>query len=482
MERKGKLLVVDDEEIVLKSVGKSLTREKHTVDTAISADVALQKVRTGTYDVVITDWKMPGIDGLELIARIKDIQPDAEIIMMTGYSSVESAVKAMSLGAFDYISKPFTPDDIAQAVDKALKEKKTVEAVTPKADIPSFVRNLMTEATVIGPKRKGNNFVFDIIQDPREISLDYTSTILPPKKFFLPQYETLLEFSRKEQKVSAPDLKPQKKVFFGIHPCDMQAILKLDYAFTKGNCEANYMARRENSLFIGVSCRPDRNCFCEGVGSYITNEGFDLFFVDIGDKYYIETITQAGKELLWKHANISPPSGDDRKSALQTKERNRKFQMPLGCHRLALPELLEISSDDDLWVDISKKCTSCGSCTIVCPTCYCFDVSDFLNLDLERGTRVRRWDSCQLENFAVVGTGENFRKDRKQRLRHRLNRKYLYETDEYGKPSCVGCGRCIRACVAGIDIREAVNTLAERHAEQLQGYLEYAIAPGGTKR
>lgn len=482
MEGKGKLLVVDDEEIVLKSVGRALTREKHTVDTAISADVALQKVRAGKYDVVITDWKMPGIDGIELIARIKDIQPDAEIIMMTGYSSVESAVKAMSLGAFDYISKPFTPEDIAQAVDKALKEKKTVEAVMLKSDLPSFLERLMAQTTVIGPKRKGNNFVFDEIKDPGEISLEYTSTILPPKKFFLPQYETLLEFDRKEHKASAPDIETQKKIFFGIHPCDMQAILKLDYAFTKGNIEANYMARREDSLFIGVSCHPDRSCFCEGVGSYVTNEGFDLFFVDIGDKYYIETITQEGKELLWKYANISQPTGDDRKSAMQTKERNRKFQMPLGCHRLALPELLEISSDDDLWVDIGKKCTSCGSCNIVCPTCYCFDVSDVLNLDLEKGTRVRRWDSCQLENFAAVATGENFRKDRKQRLRHRLNRKYLYETDAYGKPSCVGCGRCSRACVAGIDIKETVNTLTERYAEQLQGYLEYAIAPGGTKR
>ena len=130
---------------------------------------------------------------------------------------------------------------------------------------------------------------------------------------------------------------------------------------------------------------------------------------------------------------------------------------------------------------MSKKCLSCGSCNLVCPTCYCFDVTDRLQLNLKDGKRFRRWDSCQLDSFAAVATGENFRTERKNRLKHRLNRKCLYETSDYGKPSCVGCGRCARACVAGIDIKEAINILAERHRAELQGFLEYAIVPGREK-
>jgi sulfhydrogenase subunit beta (sulfur reductase) len=323
--------------------------------------------------------------------------------------------------------------------------------------------------------------VFERIEQPRDLVLEYTSTILPLKKFFIPQEEVLVEFDLEEKKASAPAVPEEKRLFFGVHPCDMQAVLKLDYAFSKGNVESNYMSRRRNSFFVGVSCRPDKDCFCESVGSYVTNEGFDLFLVDVGDRYFVEVVTDAGRDLLWSHAMVTEPGEADRRMAEQTKERNRKFQIPLSCHALALPELLEIAYDNDFWSETAKKCLACGSCNLVCPTCYCFDVTDRLNLSMKDGSRLRRWDACMLETFATVATGENFRKQVKDRLRHRMSRKYLFETAAYGKCSCVGCGRCTRACVAGIDIKQAVNALAERHREQLQGFMEYAIMPGKEK-
>ncbi len=481
MERKGKILVVDDEEVVLKSVDRILTKEKHVVEGVLTAHAALEKVAQTKYDIVVTDWKMPGIDGMELIARVKELQPDVRIIMITGYSSVDSAVKAMSIGAFDYISKPFAPKDIALAVEKALRDKKAVEAVIAKKDISAFVEKLATQFAVYGPTRKGSSTAFEKLEQPRDLILDYTSTILPLKKFFIPQEEVLVEFDLEKKKVSAPAVPEDERIFFGVHPCDMQAVLKLDYAFTKGNAESNYMSRRRNSLFVGVSCRPDKDCFCESVGSYVTDEGFDLFLVDIGDRYFVEVVTDAGRDLLWSHAQVSEPDEDDRKAAARTKERNRKFQIPLSCHSLALPELLEIAYDNDLWSDTARKCLACGSCNLVCPTCYCFDVTDRLNLNMKDGSRLRRWDACMLETFAAVATGENFRKQAKDRLRHRMNRKYMFETAAYGKCSCVGCGRCTRACVAGIDIKQAVNVLAERYREQLQGFMEYTIMPGKEK-
>jgi CheY-like chemotaxis protein/heterodisulfide reductase subunit C len=481
MEIKGKVLVVDDEEVVLRSVDRILTKEKHAVETVLTAEAALMKVGDTKYDIIVTDWKMPGIDGMELIARIKELQPDTRIIMITGYSSVDSAVKAMSLGAFDYISKPFTPKDIALAVEKGLKDRKTVEAVIAKKDIGPFLEKLSARFAIYGPRRKGASFVFDNIERPGDLVLEYTSTILPLKKYFIPQEEVLVEFDLDKKRISAPDVPEEKRLFFGIHPCDMQAVLKLDYAFSRGNIESNYMRRRRNTFFVGVSCRPDKDCFCESVGSYVTNEGFDLFLVDIGDRYFVEVVTDTGRDLLWSCARISEPDEADRKMATQTKNRNRKYQIPLGCHTLALPELLEVAYDNDFWSETAKKCLSCGTCNLVCPTCYCFDVTDRLNLNLRDGRRLRRWDACMLETFASVATGENFRKEAKDRLRHRMNRKYLYETAAYGKCSCVGCGRCTRACVAGIDIKQAVNALAERHREQLQGFMEYAIMPGKEK-
>ncbi|MCK5224551.1 4Fe-4S dicluster domain-containing protein, partial [Candidatus Calescamantes bacterium] len=114
-----------------------------------------------------------------------------------------------------------------------------------------------------------------------------------------------------------------------------------------------------------------------------------------------------------------------------------------------------------VWDEIGEKCVSCGNCTNVCPTCYCFDIIDDINLDLNTGTRTRVWDSCQNGSFAEVAGGENFREDRGERQRHRLNRKFNYPVSKFRRYFCTGCGRCTRACVAGIDLKETINALIE---------------------
>jgi len=101
---------------------------------------------------------------------------------------------------------------------------------------------------------------------------------------------------------------------------------------------------------------------------------------------------------------------------------------------------------------------------MVCPTCYCFDVFDELTLDMQTGEKKRHWDSCQVAPFTEVAGAEIFRKETSSRVRHRIYRKFKYITDHYGRPFCVGCGRCIRACPAKISISEVVNDLARKAA------------------
>ena len=101
----------------------------------------------------------------------------------------------------------------------------------------------------------------------------------------------------------------------------------------------------------------------------------------------------------------------------------------------------------------------------VCPTCFCFDVQDKLNIDAASGDRQRRWDSCQLKVFAEVASGENFREHRASRTRHRMFRKGKYIFDRTGRTGCVGCGRCIYHCVANISILEAFLQIAGEAAE-----------------
>jgi len=120
-------LVVDDEQIVCNSCKKILSQQGHHVQTALNGREALKKVEEDKYDVLIADWKMPEIDGMEVLRIVKKNHPDIIPIMITGYPSVESAVKAMRLGVSNYLPKPLSPDALTDALEKALDERKTEE-------------------------------------------------------------------------------------------------------------------------------------------------------------------------------------------------------------------------------------------------------------------------------------------------------------------------------------------------------------------
>jgi two-component system, NtrC family, response regulator HydG len=117
---KGNLLIVDDELIVRDSLGKWFREEGYEVGEAESASEALTRLAEHHWDLALLDIKMPGTDGIELQRRLHEINPNLIVIIMTGYASVETAVAALKNGAYDYVTKPFDPDDIAHTVHNAL--------------------------------------------------------------------------------------------------------------------------------------------------------------------------------------------------------------------------------------------------------------------------------------------------------------------------------------------------------------------------
>jgi DNA-binding NtrC family response regulator len=123
MDYKASLLIVDDENVVRESLGKWFEEEGYLVDTATSAREALLKLASQRWDLALVDIKMPGMDGLELHRKIREVDPEIIVIIMTGYASVETAVQALKDGAYDYITKPFDPDDLARLVRKALEHR-----------------------------------------------------------------------------------------------------------------------------------------------------------------------------------------------------------------------------------------------------------------------------------------------------------------------------------------------------------------------
>jgi DNA-binding NtrC family response regulator len=124
MGPKAKILVIDDEMVVLNSCRKILSAEGYELQTVRTGVEGLERLSREKFDLVLTDLMMPEMSGIEVLKRIKLLDQDLVTIMMTGYSTVQTAVEAMKLGAYDYIPKPFTYEELLEAVERALEKKK----------------------------------------------------------------------------------------------------------------------------------------------------------------------------------------------------------------------------------------------------------------------------------------------------------------------------------------------------------------------
>jgi sulfhydrogenase subunit beta (sulfur reductase) len=344
--------------------------------------------------------------------------------------------------------------------------------VIKKERLADFINNLLPHYRVVGPVEKNSHYAFDEIADPAELRLGYTTTILPPKKYLLPPKEVLFTFDRSnvsEVMAVQPD-KPT--VIFGVHTCDLHAIQLLDEVFATGYPDPDYLDRRSNTLIVSLECLSpcDENSFCKSMGTLTADEGYDLHLIDLGGEYTIDTGTDAGEKLLAEFAPVDPASQVTMQRLNQVlSEKWPKFPYRLEFDVSDLPSLLSLSMKSPLWNELGERCLACAACTNVCPTCFCFDVQDEVDLDLQHGRRVRVWDSCQLDDFATVAGGHNFRKSKALRQRHRFMRKGKYILEAHHQLGCVGCGRCARACLVDIT---PVSVFNELYRQQEAGSTE----------
>lgn len=318
--------------------------------------------------------------------------------------------------------------------------------------IPEFVSHLLSRKPVYAPHAKGQkSFAFEKVEDATDVVLDYPRTMHSVKKFFLPPREELLSFDLTENSFTAQEPEPLDAIFFGVHSYDLAAIHRLDYNFSQGNPERNYLTRRQAALFVGVSFEPDKYHFSGSVGiDPFATEGFDVFLTKLLNGYIVEAITPAGEGLL---TGFTMPPHEAGKPA------RGHFQQHIYLPQAKLSKVMEHSYDNEVWDETAAKCVGCGTCNLVCPTCYCFNVEESVDISATAGSRERHWDGCMLRDFSEVAGGEVFREPLAARQRHRVFRKFKYLSAATDEPWCVGCGRCTAYCTADISIVSIVNRL-----------------------
>ncbi|HLP58390.1 MAG TPA: 4Fe-4S dicluster domain-containing protein [Candidatus Deferrimicrobium sp.] len=319
-----------------------------------------------------------------------------------------------------------------------------------KNDFYSFIDRKIAakESKTIGVVKKGSHYVYAELGAASDLCLDYDVTILPPKKYFQPPKEVLLKYAPKKPETYCAVNECDPITLVGVHYYDLAGIYLMDKAFSEGERDENYMQKRENALLIGMyPTKAQKNRFARSVTKDQGRKVADIMLTEIGDNLVVEILTEKGKKYLDGAKTVKNDySMQEIEEARNKIKDDQKIPLPVEM----IPEYLDKNFDHPVWAHFADKCFSCGSCVMVCPTCYCFDAREEVELSLAEGKRVRVWDGCMLEDFAVVADGHNFRRDKSARFRHRIFRKGKSLPEKYGYFGCVGCGRCANACTADI--------------------------------
>ncbi len=337
-----------------------------------------------------------------------------------------------------------------------------------KDHLKPFIRKLAKDYRIVAPLlNEHGDTMFNPVADldREEVDLD-NQPQNSIKQFFFPQTEAIYEYSCAEPgryEFHEAKLGTDPTIFFGVRPCDLSALLYLDVIFLRDAKDPFYLRRREVSILIGLNCnRPFENCFCNATRNGPHQEfGFDLQLTDLGDRFLVEVGRARGEELVnrW-HQFFVPATASDSQAQYQALlEARGSFPRQIHVDQ-AIKRLREGEADPQIWQFLSQRCQDCGGCAYVCPTCTCFTISDH-PASATAGTRLRSWDACTFSGFTRMAGGHNPVRRDSAAIRQRFLHKLLYDVEKHGRPSCVGCGRCVGICFGGTDIVRFINLVGQ---------------------
>jgi formate hydrogenlyase subunit 6/NADH:ubiquinone oxidoreductase subunit I len=286
------------------------------------------------------------------------------------------------------------------------------------------------------------------------------------KKFLHPAEIRLWSAERQngDFRILNNETKPNRWAFVGVRACELAAMATQDRVLLGDQFrDPIYGQRRDGIFIVAVQCtRSAPTCFCASMGTGPDiRAGFDLCLTELldgGHRFVVQSGSERGRQLLSELA-AAPARDADLRAAEAGIEAAAEAQVR-SIDTSGIKDLLYRNFNSARWEKVAARCLTCANCTMVCPTCFCTTVEDTTDVTASHAERWRKWDSCFTLNFSYIHGG-SIRNSGKARYRQWMTHKLAAWIDQFGSSGCVGCGRCITWCPAGIDITEEVRALRE---------------------
>jgi ferredoxin len=325
-----------------------------------------------------------------------------------------------------------------------------------KQNVAALLDHLGTKRDVFVPAVVDGVAKFARYGEGVEPDFGLVNTTMPPKDLLFPQTQKMYHFdvdANGSYRIHEYD-ESREQVVFGIRPCDMRSIVCMDEVFlTKGFVDEFYANAREKLTTVCIGCaQAAETCFCDSMGvDPQMAPNADVMLQDCGEAYKVIAQTPKGEAAVAAWSAFTT-EGDAEPVACE---------LTLKVSMDGVVDKLEGMYDSPIWNNLSIKCLNCGTCTYVCPTCHCFDISQ----DMRRkdGVRFRCWDSCMFSEYTLIAGNHNPRPEKKERVRNRFMHKLNYFEERYGKTLCVGCGRCVEKCPVALDITRLIDEIGAYH-------------------
>ncbi len=334
-------------------------------------------------------------------------------------------------------------------------------------DLKAWTRSLLRERRVVAPVATPAGPAWAPIRDADEVAWDYGRTAISPREWLLPRHETLFAYdlAASPPRLTEAPLDAPPTVLLLARPCDVAGLRALDAVMRWDYVDEPFEARRAATLLVALGCATapsPESCFCAAAG---VDPGWapqaDVMIAPSGAGFAVSALTEAGRAAL---AGAPKPLVEAR-AAEAPPAPGKAGTLPLAV--VAAAAALRDRFDDPAWESLSDACVGCGTCAYVCPSCHCFDVVD--EGDWRRGERVRNWDACAFGHFTAHASGHNPRPRQSLRYRQRIYHKFVYYPDKFGHLLCTGCGRCVDACPAGMDLVEVLQQFGSPSAASQGG-------------